>query len=241
MPDNLHAFQKLYLGFSQPLSEIDCGQKCGPHNEYGVPVCCDIDILVPTAFMKEWEYLEGATDLWQQWEGLSTPEGEELLQEMQPGQVPLECLGHNRCQRDFRTISCRSFPFYPYLDGSGSFVGLAYYSEYLEQCWILSNLSLVSIEYKKQFQMTYDRIFKIYPETHKAYRGYSAYVRNLAESDGNDLILLDFYGLVFRIDPKDETIEELSYMDLETFGPFNTMKGLEFPDEIEGGYGSGND
>jgi len=241
MPDNLPTFQNLYLGFSQPLSEIDCGQKCGPYNDYGVPVCCDIGILVPTAFKKEWVYLEGATDFWHQWEGLSTPEGAELLQEMQPGQVPLECLGYKRCQRDFRTFSCRSFPFFPYLDGNGIFIGLAYYSEYLEQCWILSNLSLVSIEYKKQFQMTYDRIFKIYPETHKAYLGYSTYMRNLAESEGNDLILLDFYGQALRLDPRNETIEELSYTDLETYGPFRTMKELEFPDEIEEGDASGND
>lgn len=241
MPDNSPIFQNLHQGFFLPLSEIDCGQKCGPHNEYGVPVCCDIDLLVPTAFKEEWDYLLANTDLWYQWAGISTPEGKGLIQEMQPGQVPLQCLGHHQCQRDYRTITCRSFPFYPYLDGSGSLIGLAYYSDYQEQCWIISNLSLVTIEYKKQFQMIFKRIFELYPETLEAYQRFSTYMRSMAESEDNDLILMDFDGLVFSIDPKNEMIKKLSYNDLEIYGPFSTMKELVFPDEIEGGDTSGND
>ncbi len=234
MPLNLSAFQVLYQGFSLPLSEIDCGQKCGPHNEYGVPVCCDIGLLIPTAFKTEWEYLQENTDLWHQWEGISTPEGKKILLEMQPEQVALQCLGHQQCQRHYRTITCRSFPFYPYLNDTGSFIGLAYFHEYREQCWILSNLSLVTLEYKQQFQNTYNRIFGLYREIRKVFQEFSSYMRTVAISEDDKLILLKFDGRVFSIKASNEITKELSYTDLETYGPFKTMKEFVFPDEIEG-------
>jgi len=44
------SFKELYKKFSLPLSGIDCGEKCGPFNDYGIPVCCDIQLVVPSAY-----------------------------------------------------------------------------------------------------------------------------------------------------------------------------------------------
>ena len=49
LPDKM-IFNELYKDFSKSLTDIDCGEKCGPYNDYGVPVCCDIKLLVPAAF-----------------------------------------------------------------------------------------------------------------------------------------------------------------------------------------------
>ena len=226
-------FQDLYQGFSLPLSKIDCGKKCGPYNDYGVPICCDINLVVPTAFKTEWDFLESATDLWHQWDGLSTIEGKELIQQMQPGQKTLQCLGHQHCQRSYRTITCRAFPFFPYLDSAGRFLGLAYYREYREQCWIISNLSQVTIEYKKEFQNTYNHIFELYPETRADFLEFSTYMRRLAISEGEKLIIMDFEGQVLNIDPLNENTNGMSYRDLDLFGSFKITRDLVFPDEID--------
>jgi len=61
-------FSDFYSNFDAPITALDCGKKCAPYNEYGVPFCCDIDHAIPTAYLPEWDYLELNTDLWHLWE-----------------------------------------------------------------------------------------------------------------------------------------------------------------------------
>jgi len=226
-------FKELYQEFSLPLSGIDCGEKCGPFNDYGIPVCCDIKLVVPSAYDLEWEYLRDATELWRLWQGSGEIEQEELIQGVQPGQQLLQCLGHHSCQRSYRSITCRAFPFYPYLDREGGLLGLVYYREFRDQCWIISNLSVVTAEYKEQFQRTFEKIFQRYPDTKENSLHFSSYMRGQVADAGENLTLLDFTGRVFRVNPISEQVREISYRDLENYGPFGIIKDLVFPDEIQ--------
>ncbi|MCJ7734663.1 MAG: hypothetical protein MUP11_08940 [Anaerolineales bacterium] len=228
-PDNVSA-KSLYQGFSLPLSGIDCGKKCGPYNDYGVPVCCDIQLLVPTAYALEWCYLQENTDLWLLWVDPGQ-NGNDLKNQVQDGLVLLACRGYQHCQRDYRTLTCRAFPFFPYLDSKGLFTGLAYYREYREKCWVISNLDLVTQEYKTEFQITFERIFQRYPDSRGNYQGYSQYVREEAALKGDKIILLDFSDDVFLIDPKSEKLHRVDFDDLDSYGPFGIIKELVFPDE----------
>ncbi len=151
---DIRFFADIYQIFSGPLSNIDCGQKCGPFNEYGVPVCCDINLIIPSAYIKEWEYLKNKTDLWQPWIS-SNPIDAGLEKDIQDGQVLLNCLGYQDCQRPYRTLTCRAFPFFPYINSRGNFIGLVYFKEYRELCWIISNLSVVTSKYKTEFQQAF--------------------------------------------------------------------------------------
>jgi hypothetical protein len=59
-------------------------------------------------------YLQANTDLWHPWQGRSRLKSAACVQSaanMRPGRVP----GFQRCQRNFRSFSCRSFPFFPYI------------------------------------------------------------------------------------------------------------------------------
>jgi hypothetical protein len=226
-------FKRLYQLFSTPLTKIDCGQKCGPHNDYGVPVCCDIHQVVPSAYQEEWIYLESETNLWMLWDGSSTMEGKELLRGLESGQVPLQCLGHQECQRQFRTITCRAFPFLPYFDLKGEFFGFSFYPDFQDRCWIISNLSRVTLEYKKEFLASFQEILKLYPMMRENYQDYSDYLRSIILSDGFDLIVLDFNDRVYRIDPTTGAPQETTYDDLPSFGPYKISKDLKFPDEID--------
>ncbi len=223
-------FEELYRIFPRPLSEIDCGEKCGPFNEYGVPVCCDINLIIPSAYKAEWGFLKEKTDLWQPWSSSDLIDAD-LENDVQDGQVLLKCLGYQHCQRPFRTLTCRAFPFFPYLDSQGKFVGLVYFQEYREMCWIISNLSLVTAAYKADFQQAFELLFKQYPESKESYIQYSSYIREENAISGDKIILLDFDDKVFLLDPASEISHQVNFEDLEFFGPFSITKDLIFPDE----------
>ena len=129
-------------------------------------------------------------------------------------------------------VSRRAFPFFPYLDSRGNFLGLAYFQEYREQCWIISNLSVVTAAYKAEFQRAFELLFKQYPESKESYSEYSSYIREMTTISGDKITLLDFEGNVFLLDPESESSHQVGYDDLESFGPFSITKDLIFPDEI---------
>jgi hypothetical protein len=226
-------FQEIYKGFEMPLCDQDCGKKCGPHNYYGVPVCCDIGLVVPAAFESEWLFLQENTDLWEPWSSSGLFD-HQLREEVQDGQVLLQCKGYQSCQRSFRTLTCRAFPFYPYLTSEGDFPGMGYYPDFRENCWIISNLSVVSAEYKAAFDKSFQRIFEIYPEYRNSFVDYSRYVRQQAAVEGEAIILLDFSNRVNLIDPSTEQSRSVTYQDLEEYGPYTVTRELRFPDEHEG-------
>jgi hypothetical protein len=224
-------FRSLYQIFSSPLAEIDCGDKCGPHNDYGVPVCCDIQQVVPSAYQEEWAYLQRNTRLWRSWVCPDPGEIRELQNSLQEGQVLIQCQGYQKCQRDFRSLTCRAFPFYPYIDGQGDMIGLAYYRDFREKCWVISNLDIVSQEYKIEFRNAFLRIFEIFPEGRAGYQDLSAYFTEQANQAGEDLIVLDFNGSVLLVETGKRGQIKGSYADLAAFGPFEVTRELVFPDE----------
>src|SRR5690606_34927409 len=149
-----HEIRSFYDAFDAPIAAFDCGQRCAPYNPSGKPFCCDICHAVPTAYQPEWDYLRVSTDLWHEWQADKCVDSEEerqselarLRAETPDNMVLLECLGPQACQRDYRALTCRQFPFFPYLTSDYRFIGLAYYWEYEEQCWVISNLAAVTPE-----------------------------------------------------------------------------------------------
>jgi hypothetical protein len=225
-------FQALYADFAMPLTPIDCGGRCGPHNDYGVPFCCDIEQVIPSAFELEWSYLRENSDLWVPWSSCGN-HAQEVEGELQDGQVLLQCKGYRECQREFRTLTCRAFPFFPYLDEQGKFTGMAYYHDFRQECWIISNLDRVSQTYKEAFQSTFQRVFDPYPDFKGNFRGYCDYVRAQAADKNEEIILLGFSGEVNSIDPGTQQLYQVEYKELAAFGPYEITRELQFPDERE--------
>ena len=155
--------RKLYDRFDSPVVPFDCGEKCKPHNPSGKPFCCDICHAVPSAYHQEWAYLQDHTDLWHAWRGdecVSHPEDPQRLQGETPdSMILLACLGPDRCQREYRTISCRQFPFFPYITKDNIFLGLTYNWALEDTCWVISHLDQVSDSYRVEFIRHYDGFF----------------------------------------------------------------------------------
>ncbi len=234
-------YREIYRNFSSPIMAFDCGKRCAPHNVGGKPFCCDICHSVPTAYDNEWKYLQPNTDFWRPWNAESCVESskeaqeeyDSLRQETPDTMILLECLGPDDCQRDFRTLTCRQFPFFPYVDSSGKFIGLSYYSDHEESCWVISNLQVVTDAYRKEFVHTYDQIFSLMPKELDSFQYHSEYMRDQFNETKRTLPLLHRNGDNYQIDPQDEKLSPINLELLPKFGPYEIMAEMPFPDEIE--------
>jgi hypothetical protein len=215
-----------------PITVFDCGKKCAPFNEYGVPFCCDTGHTIPTAYLPEWTYLEGNTDLWHLWEGDDPQETEELCAQTPDEQVLIECLGHQLCQRDFRSITCRAFPFFPYITKESEFIGLSYYWEYEDRCWVINHLEVVTPAYVQEFVAAHDLIFRQIPSELENFRYYAIIMRRIFGRQKRTIPLLHRDGRAFAIKPKDGTFEPVDPLQLPKYGPYAIAAEMPFPDEL---------
>jgi hypothetical protein len=224
-------FAGLYPRFQAPIADLDCGERCAPYNERGVPFCCDLRHAVPTAYLAEWAYLERSTQLWRLFETQDQNVGEHLRAKTPENQVLIACQGHQRCQRDFRALTCRAFPFFPYITRQGEFIGLSYYWEYQDLCWVISNLNRVTEEYRRQFIEVYDWILDQMPEEHKNFRYQSMMMRRAFARRRRMIPLLHRNGSSYKIAPRSGRLRGVPVEQLPKYGPYKIAADLPFPDE----------
>ncbi len=200
--------RQMYNRFDAPLVADDCGKLCAPHNPSGKPFCCDICQAVPAAYQQEWEYAQGHTGLWHAWRGDECEQGEMNADQLRSSTVQhmllLACHGPERCQRRFRLVSCRQFPFFPYVSSDYRFLGLAYDWEFEEQCWVISHLDQVRRNFREEFVRTYDRIFADWQEDFDGYAQLSQEMREHYASMRRRFPLLHRNGGNYLVSPGNE-------------------------------------
>jgi hypothetical protein len=225
-------FAAVYEHFQAPIAALNCGEKCAPYNEHGVPFCCDTKHAVPTAYQAEWNYLKGNTDLWHLWHSDDPAESQQLQAQTPTGQVLIACQGYERCQRGFRSITCRSFPFFPYIDREGRFIGMSYYWDYEDRCWVISNLRIVSKQYRVEFIAAYDELFRRMPEELDNFQYHSAMMRRIFSRRKRAIPLLHRNGDVYKITPRNGRMRSVAIEKLPRFGPYKIAAQLLFPEEV---------
>lgn len=225
-------FAAIYGRFQAPIAALNCGEKCAPYNEHGVPFCCDTQHAVPTAYQAEWSYLKGNTDLWHLWHPDDPDESQKLQAQTPSGQVLIACQGYVRCQRGFRSITCRSFPFFPYIDRKGAFIGLSYYWEYEDRCWVISNLRIVSKQYREEFIAAYEELFRRMPDEMDNFQYHSAMMRRIFGRRKRAVPLLHRNGHAYKITPRNGRMRRVSIDKLPKFGPYKIAAQLPFPEEV---------
>ncbi len=224
-------FASLYTLFDAPIAALDCGQKCAPYNEYGAPFCCDTRHAVPTAYHAEWEYLRSSTDLWHVWQADTHEETDRLRAEAPEGQVLIECQGHLKCQRPFRSLVCRAFPFFPYITSSGQFIGLSYYWEYEDRCWVISHLDVVTPAYIAGFVAAFDLLFAWMPSEREIFGYHSDVMRRYYRHRRRPLPLLHRSGAFCEALPRRAEIRPADPLQWPKFGPYAIADSLPFPGE----------
>ena len=219
---NNEEIRAIYASFGTPITEQDCGEKCAPHNPSGKPFCCDICEAVPVAYESEWATLKNLTPLWHPYRGDECETEAETLDEgeMPEGMIPLACLGHLACERENRLISCRQFPFFPYVSSEYEFLGLAYDFDFEEKCWIISNLDLVTEEYRKEFLQSFDQIFALFQDEFESYMIRSEEMRQIFAERRQGFVILLRDGSFGMVNPLTEGILPVERKQLLRFGVY---------------------
>jgi len=236
-PDEI---RQVYENFNAPVVALDCGVRCAPYNESGKPFCCDICHAVPTLYQSEWRYVTANTDLWYEWKAeqcTDTPEEaaeevERLSAETPETMILVECLGPSRCQRQYRGLTCRQFPFFPYIDSQGELLGLSYYWEYEDVCWVMSNLHLVTEEYKRQLIETFETVFERMPQEFENYKVHSEVMRDEFNEKRRTIPLLHRNGKAYKVSTHNERLRCVPVDSFSKHGPYKIADNLPFPDEI---------
>jgi hypothetical protein len=220
------SFRQLYDRFNAPVTPIDCGQMCAPHNPNGKPFCCDICHAVPAVYRPEWDYLKANTDLWRPWQANDCQgagaEEVDLEADTPEHMRLLTCKGPQRCQRDFRAVSCRQFPFFPYITADDRFIGLAYEWQFESTCWVISHLDQVTPEFRLEFVRTYDDIFARWPHDYESYALSSEQMRANFMAQKRRIPILHRNGAAYLLSPGSERMQRISAAQFKRFGPYQS-------------------
>jgi hypothetical protein len=203
-------FRQLYDQFDQSITEDDCGKHCVGHNPSGKPFCCDICQAVPAVYTDEWTYLNQATRLWRPWLGTECAGQDqrtaELRESTPENMVLLACLGPDQCQRNYRALSCRQFPFFPYITEDFRFIGLAYEWHFEPTCWLINHLDLVRQSYRQEFVAAFDYVFDQWPDEMESYADLSAEMRDVFGAQGRRIPVLHRNGSDYLLSPGNDRL-----------------------------------
>jgi hypothetical protein len=181
---------------------------------------------------RSWNYLRTKSNMWRKWEGRNRDETLRLRSETPDGQVLIACRGHKLCQRQFRSIVCRAFPFFPYVTNLGKFVGLTYYWEYEDRCWVISHLEAVTATFMSEFIATFDEILLCIPQERDNYRYHSSKMRRSFGARHRTIPLFHRDGHFYLVTPNNGELQPASTINLPRFGSYKIAEELPFPDEI---------
>ena len=193
-----------------------------PHHPDNIPFCCDICHAVPTATRSEWDYLRRSTDLWHIWDDDECPNSDDsdaVRAETPDYLLLLACKGVAHCQRQMRALSCRQFPFFPYISDDDRFLGLAYDWRFESVCWVISNLEVVTLSYRQQFVEAYDGLFSLGPDEYESYAAFSEEMRAHFAAGRRRIPILHRNGKDYLLSPGSDRLEFVQ-RQFRRYGPY---------------------
>lgn len=168
-------YEDLLQTLQSPVTEFDCGTLCAPGNG-GVPVCCHAETIVPVLYKAEYAVLRKRSDLWGPYRP-RTKTDEELLRDRRSCEVFAECKGHEYCERENRSLACRTFPFEPYLDHDGRLVGLIWYYDLAHLCPLIESKHRILPRFIRECISLWRKLFDAFPQEREVYFDASTSVR----------------------------------------------------------------
>lgn len=134
--EELNHYYKL---LDEPLTPYDCGKLCAPQNG-GTPFCCIVENAVPMLYREEFKCLSKRTKLWRRWSPSHPQDKQQKAEEETEILIFCECKGIAHCERQNRSVACRTFPLEPYFNKEGEFVGLVFMREFQGKCPLTARL-----------------------------------------------------------------------------------------------------
>ena len=226
-------YAALYEGFDAPVSRYDCGRKCAPLNN-GTALCCSADNAVVVAYKTEFEFLKGRTDIWSKFKPYDYST-RQIVEELTHDCMAIECKGVAFCERNNRTLTCRGFPFYPYLTRQKELVGIGTYWMFEDRCWMISNLEIVERTFIDQFLATYEAIFAKDKSEFQTYVEFSASARRVFSRWKREIPLLGRDGKLMIVEPSTGAIRPGKPRDFPKMAPFNSERAYKAACKEAGG------
>jgi hypothetical protein len=215
-------FARIYARFQAPIARFDCGKKCAPING-GEPVCCSTQHAVPLVQKSEWRLLKSRTDLWRLFKPYDGPT-RKIVHGLHRTCTAIECKGVAFCERENRSMACRAFPFYPYITREGDFIGLAYYWEFEDSCWVISNLSVVDAGFIREFVAAHETLFAADRDEFDTFRQQSASMRRLFSRRKRVIPLIGRDGGFFKVMPKSGRVLLADPARFPKHGPYKSAR-----------------
>ena len=134
-------------------------------------------------------------------------------------------------------FSCRAFPFAPYINSDGDFVGASYYWGFADRCWVISHLYVATPEYLREFFLAYDRLLLRDRDEWRAHRDNSAVMRRVFSRKGEKFAFIG-RDLVWRWErPHQGGAIEIRdpARELRPFAPYTNAKTYKAAVKAEGG------
>ena len=132
----------------------------------------------------------------------------------------MACNGPAFCERDYRTLSCRQFPFSPYITADDRLIGLTYNWDFEEVCWVISNLDQVSDQYRKEFLDIYDHLLFEHPSEYDSYYWLSEDMREHFTKTGRSIPILHRDGSYYLLNPETDELTPIDPHEFPKFGPY---------------------
>lgn len=176
-----------------PVTAFDCGTLCAPGNG-GVPVCCHAPSVLPVLYKAELALLQKRSALWTQ----HVPTGEDapLRHAARACDVFAVCKGHTQCERDNRSLACRTFPFEPYLDHDARFAGLVFAYDFAHLCPLIQSQHPIEDAFVAQCCAMWQRLFELDDGERAFYAGCSRSLRRQFGRRGERIPVFTARGVV---------------------------------------------
>ncbi len=211
-------FREIHRDFEAPISRYDCGRHCAPLNG-GEPVCCTTGHAIPVVDRAEWTLLKSQTDLWHKFKPFDAA-SRQVVDDLHANCTAIECKGAAHCERENRTLACRAFPFFPYINREGDLIGLSYYWTFEDRCWVLSNLQVVERKYVREFVQAYERLFAADEEEYAVNRDHSATMRRVFSRWNRPIPVIGRDGGYFKVLPHGGGLEKAKVSEFGAHGPY---------------------
>jgi len=158
-----------YSLLQEEITNYDCGTLCRDANG-GVPFCCSVENAVPFLYKAEFSYLKKRTDLWKVWKPQTKQEKQLQKSHEDEHTIFCECKGVEFCERENRSISCRTFPLEPYIDKRGVFVGLVFMREFKHGCPLTQRVKDIRQEFIDANYLFWKKLMLRKPNEYETYR-----------------------------------------------------------------------
>jgi hypothetical protein len=211
-------YERIYRLFTAPVAAFDCGARCAAHNG-GTPVCCSTEAAIPIVDRHEWELLRRRSDLWREFVPPDKATEKELS-DLHEDCTAIECKGARFCERDNRSMSCRTFPFFPYITREGDFLGMSVFWTFEDRCWVQSQLQIVNQRFVDEFVAAYEMLFEADRDEFAANRDHSASMRRVFTKRDRPIPLIGRDGRLYKVTPRNHAVVPARFAEFGRWGHY---------------------